>query len=113
MGGEHGNGQRADVGGGRDHAQRRGQCRIVLRREERGHEDQIRHAVADRLEGPFCRVGEDQLGADALAHDGGQRIALAAVRFDRENDGHPGFVALHAEHEPEEHDRGDREDHEL
>ena len=79
---------------GGNHAQRRGQRGVVLRREQRRHEHEIRHAVADRLEGALGRVGEDQLGADALADDGGQRVALTPIRFDGKNDGHPRFASL-------------------
>ena len=89
MGGEDRNGQRADVGGGGDDPQRRSQRGIVARREQRRHQHEIGHAIADRLERVLGGVGQDQLGADALAHHGRQRVALAPIRFDGKNDGHP------------------------
>ena len=51
-----------------DHAQRRRQRRIVLRREQRGHEHQIGHAVADGVERPLGRLDQNQLGVDAFAY---------------------------------------------
>ena len=91
--GQNRNRQRADIRGGGDHAQGRGQRRIVLRREERGHQHHIRDAVADRVERALGRFREDELGRDLLPDDSGQVGGLPPIRFDRENDGHPTFAA--------------------
>ncbi|PYQ96849.1 MAG: hypothetical protein DMF96_16890 [Acidobacteria bacterium] len=91
--GQNRNRQRADIRGGGDHAQRRRQRRIVLRREERGHQYHVRHAVADRVERALGRFREDELGRDLLPDDSGQVGGLPPIRFDRENDGHPTFAA--------------------
>ena len=79
--------------GGRDDPQRRRQRRIVLRRKERGHEHQIRHAVADRVERAFGGVRENQLRADQVPDDSGEMGGLPAIGFDGENDGHPRYAA--------------------
>jgi hypothetical protein len=86
--GEDRNRQRADVRRGGDDAQRRGERRVVLRREQRGHEHEIRHAAADRIERALGRVRKNQLRADAVPHDGGDVRRLASIGFNGQNDRH-------------------------
>ena len=74
--------------GGGDHAQRRGQRGVVLRRQQGRHEDHIGDARAERVERPLGRIGEHELGADLMADDGGQPCRLFTIRFDGENDRH-------------------------
>src|SRR6185295_12382004 len=65
--GEDRDGQRADVRGRRDHAQRGGERRVVGRRQQRRHEYQVGHTVANRFERVLGGVGEDQLRPDLVA----------------------------------------------
>ena len=84
--------QDAYVGGRCDNAQRSRERRVVLRREQRRDQDEIRHPVADGVERVCGRVGEQQLRADTPDHTR-ELGGLAPVRLDGENERHSRFAA--------------------
>ena len=78
--------------GRRDHAQRRREGGIVLRRQQRRHEHEIRHPASDGVQCVSGRVGQHQFGAHTTDHTR-ELGGLAPIGFDGENQRHSRFGA--------------------
>ena len=93
-------GQRAQIGD---------ELLLVARRQQRGEQDDVGNAGAERRDRGVARIDEDEIGADLLADDPLEDGGLAVIRFDCEDE----RQGLRPHHEDEEHAADHGEDHDA